>query len=379
VPEGINGRFLHYQLQASDIAAKDSSTAVPSLRRQDLEELDVVLAPTAEQRRIVGAIEEQFSRIDAGVEAFQRARRNLQRMRAAVLWAAVTGRLVPQDPSDEPAEALLRRSLEARQQAVDGEGRVDQQPATPDLDKVPEELPRGWVWTSLDALAEIVGGITKDAKRQMPEFPEVPYLRVANVQRGYLDLSEITTIRAHPDKVQHLRLLPGDILFTEGGDRDKLGRGWIWGGQIDPCIHQNHIFRARLYNNEIDPRFVSWHANTFGQVWFVSAGKQTTNLASVSLNRLKRLPVPLPPVPEQRRIAAEVERMMSLIDALSRRVEVIFSRATSLRTAVLQAAFTGRLVPQDPVDGPAKVLLDRIKVARSPQELVSVHPRRRSR
>src|SRR5437868_1883761 len=108
------------------------------------------------------------------------------------------------------------------------------------------KLPPGWCWTSLETIADIEGGITKDQKRRHDgPVREVPYLRVANVQRGYLDLTELKTILATEEEIESLRLCPGDILFTEGGDRDKLGRGWVWNGEVEECIHQNHIFRAR--------------------------------------------------------------------------------------------------------------------------------------
>src|SRR5207237_1118994 len=124
-------------------------------------------------------------------------------------------------------------------------------------------VPEHWRWTRLSEIAEIVGGVTKDAKREARSgLVEVPYLRVANVQRGYLDLTNVKTVRVTVEEVEALRLRKGDLLFNEGGDRDKLGRGWIWSGEIDPCIHQNHVFRARLLDADLDPRFVSWYANT---------------------------------------------------------------------------------------------------------------------
>lgn len=90
-------------------------------------------------------------------------------------------------------------------------------------------------------------------------------------------------IVASEDTIEDLCLEIGDVLFTEGGDRDKLGRGWVWEGQLPECIHQNHVFRARLFSKHIQPQFISHHGNTFGQEWFTKAGKQTTNLASINL------------------------------------------------------------------------------------------------
>ncbi len=186
---------------------------------------------------------------------------------------------------------------------------------------------RGDQWVKLGEIAEVVGGVTKDTKRQTdPSYVEVPYLRVANVQRGYLDLGVVTTIRVPASTVEKLRLEPDDILFNEGGDRDKLGRGWVWEGQVPDCIHQNHVFRARLRTDEFDPKFVSMHGNTFGRTWFETMGKQTTNLASVSLTTLKAFPIPKIPIDEQRRLVTQVEAQTTQIVAFERIVELALRR-----------------------------------------------------
>ena len=144
-----------------------------------------------------------------------------------------------------------------------------------------------------------------DKKRQDPTARSVPYLRVANVQRGYLDLAEVKLIEAAAADIAELRLVPGDVLFNEGGDRDKLGRGWIWEGQLPECIHQNHVFRARLHSEELSGKLISWWGNTFGKDYFLREGKQTTNLASINRTKLAAFPVPLLLLAEQDRIVAE--------------------------------------------------------------------------
>lgn len=205
-------------------------------------------------------------------------------------------------------------------------------------------LPQGWAWTTLEAIADIVGGVTKDKKKDsLPGVREVPYLRVANVQRGFIDLTEIKTIKVSPEDISALALRDGDVLFTEGGDRDKLGRGWIWRGQLPECIHQNHIFRARLLLPGIQPAFVSHHGNFFGRAWFTRAGKQTTNLASINLGILKRFPVPLPPLPEQHRIVEKIEELFSDLDAGVASLERAKANLKRYRASVLKSAVEGRL------------------------------------
>jgi type I restriction enzyme S subunit len=208
-------------------------------------------------------------------------------------------------------------------------------------------LPQGWCWTTLATVSDIEGGITKDQKRPTTAtMREVPYLRVANVQRGFLDLSEMKSIPAEEEEIQALRLEEGDILFTEGGDRDKLGRGWVWNSEIALCIHQNHIFRARPRRDIVEPKFISYHGNYFGQNWFVRTGKQTTNLASINKGVLSRFPVPIAPLPEQRRIVAKIDELFSDLDAGVAGLERARANLKRYRAAVLKAAVEGRLTAE---------------------------------
>jgi type I restriction enzyme S subunit len=332
----------------------------------------VPVAPLPEQHRIVAKIEELFSDLDAGVSALERVKANLKRYRAAVLQAAVTGRLTEawraRHPDAEPASELLQRILTERRRKWEEEqlaryaesGKEPPkgwqakyaEPAGPGLAGLPP-LPKGWCWTTLDMIASVEGGITKDQKRQRTAtMREVPYLRVANVQRGYLDLEEIKTILAEAEEIESF------------GDRDKLGRGWVWNSEIEECIHQNHIFRARLFAPWIHAKFVSYHGNCFGQQWFTRTGKQTTNLASINKTVLRCFPVPLPPAEEQEHIVAEVERRLSIIEEVEAQVEANLRRAARLRQSILKRAFEGRLVAQDPSDEPVDKLLERIRQQR---------------
>ncbi|CAN5672163.1 hypothetical protein BH18ACT6_BH18ACT6_21970 [soil metagenome] len=294
--EAIYPGFLKYLLNQPEFvtfANRLNEGDRPRVKWSQIQTFEFPLPPFDQQQGIVEAIEEQFSRLDAGVESLQRAKRNLTRLRGAAV-----------------------RSL------------VD---AT-------------WPTVSLGNAGDVVGGITKDSQRESrSDAIEIPYLRVANVQRGYLDLSEVKTIRAPAAKIKTLLLEPGDVLLTEGGDRDKLGRGWVWRGELDRCIHQNHIFRARLDRTRFIPEFVSVYANHFGQQWFDRMGKQTTNLASISLTNLRKFPVPAPSIEDQERVLAEVERQFSIIDAMAKTIDAGLQRAGALRQSILSQAFSGRL------------------------------------
>jgi type I restriction enzyme, S subunit len=357
-----------------------SSTTLPILNKSKFEALNFPLAPLPEQRRIVAKLEELFSKLDAGVAAVRRTQALLKRYRQSVLHAAVTGELTrawrEAHPTalTETGAALLQRiraerraQWEAAQVAKRG-GQLPLgegwklkyvEPEEPDTSELPE-LPEGWSVARLDMIASLKGGITKDSKRKSSESRSVPYLRVANVQRGYLDLTEIKEIEASEEAIRDLALQYGDVLFNEGGDLDKLGRGWIWENQVPECIHQNHVFRARPYLPEMASRLISYWGNSFGQLYFMRVGKQTTNLASINLSKLSEFPVPLPPLAEQAEIVREVEARISTLDNLEVTLAHELKRAERLRQSILYQAFTGCLVPQDTNNEPAALLLSRI-------------------
>jgi len=218
-------------------------------------------------------------------------------------------------------------------------------------------------------LGEIASGVAKGTKRDANvQVREVPYLRVANVQRGFLDLSEVKTILATERDITELTLKAGDILFNEGGDRDKLGRGWVWRDEVANCIHQNHVFRLRSYLPEVLPELISHHGNTFGKTWFQNAGKQTTNLASINMTMLRKFPVPLGPPLEQRELLIQLELQLENMDRQEQAVEIGLKQCAAQRKNVLKEAFSGQLMPQDPNDEPASVLLERIRAERAERD-----------
>ena len=166
-----------------------------------------------------------------------------------------------------------------------------------------KKLPIGWRKERLERISDIQTGIAKNQNNQ-DETTEFPYLRVANVQDGYLDLSEIKTINVQKNKASRYMLEVGDVLLTEGGDFDKLGRGAVWDGQIENCVHQNHIFAVRVKRTQLLPSFLSAQTgSTYGKRYFLSCSKQSTNLASINSSQLKAFPVLFPPLPEQKAIA----------------------------------------------------------------------------
>ncbi|QBB70133.1 hypothetical protein ELE36_07000 [Pseudolysobacter antarcticus] len=368
--QGIDARYLAWQFiskerEILDSCAKDGTT-VASIEGPALASFPMAIAPLAEQTRIVEKLEELLSDLDAGVAELKAAQRKLVQYRQSLLKAAVEGALSadwraarhsydPSPPSpflrkrgsvgfahqgvmdsgfrendrqSETGADLLQRILterrarwETKQLAKFAEqGKTPPkdwqakypEPVAPNITELPS-LPSSWVWASLDMLGEIASGVAKGTKRAVAVVTrEVAYLRVANVQRGYLNLAQVKMIEATEADIRELRLLSGDVLFNEGGDLDKLGRGWVWRGEVPECIHQNHVFRMRPYLDATPSELISHHGNTFGKTWFKSAGKQTTNLASINMTMLRAFPVPIAPEAESVEILA---RLTPALDA----------------------------------------------------------------
>lgn len=373
VVRALNSR--HVRSQAAELV---HGLGRPRLGLKWFRKLEVPLAPAQEQEQIAQALDSYLTRLDDAGATLEHVARNLQHYRASVLQAAVEGRLVPTEAElaraegrdYEHASVLLKRLVAARYRRHSAApqtiaGQRDRVELTTEGLTDLSGLPEGWVWSNLDTLAEVKGGITKGQKpKQGEKYREVPYLRVANVQRGYLDLTRVKLILASEKQIEELSLRPGDVLLNEGGDRDKLGRGWVWRGEIDECIHQNHVFRARMFTDDLLPEFLSWYANTIGQSYFIEQGKQTTNLASINMTKLRSLPVPIPPLAEQIRIRQAVGERLSVADSALHSVAQQRARCTRLRQSILKWAFEGKLVDQDASDEPASALLERIRTER---------------
>ena len=265
----IDATYLFYFIKSPNVQDKiedmqSGSTNQVELNRSEITATVIPIAPLPEQKRIV-------AKIDSLTARTARARTDLARVPALVA---------------KYRSALLELAFSG---ILTADFRGESKDAT-------RGLPHSWNVRLLGEISEIQGGIQVGKKRNsQAALVEVPYLRVANVQRGWLNLEEVKTIAVTPDEKARLLLRRGDVLMNEGGDRDKLGRGWIWDGQIAECIHQNHVFRIRLDADILPPEFVSHFANERGQRYFFDEGTQTTNLASISKRKVAALPLPVPP------------------------------------------------------------------------------------
>lgn len=167
-------------------------------------------------------------------------------------------------------------------------------------------------------------GASKGRKFGGAEVIQVPYLRVANVQDGYLDLTEIKTMAIWRAELNRYRLQQGDVLMTGRGDFDKLGRGFIWRGEINLCVHQNHVFAVRTDRNRLLPDFFAYQAQSdYGKAYFLKVAHKTTNLASINSTKLKAFPILIPKLIEQREIVSIIEAIDHKIDLHHRKLTVL--------------------------------------------------------
>lgn len=171
-------------------------------------------------------------------------------------------------------------------------------------------IPESWEVVPLSSCAVVQTGIAKGRKVDPKNAVVLPYLRVANVQDGYLDLTEMKTITIRKDEEARYTLREGDVVLTEGGDFDKLGRGFIWHGQVDRCVHQNHVFSVRPDTKRISSEFFAYQSQSpYGKAYFLSVAHKTTNLACINTTKLKAFPVLLPSKEQQKDIVAACQSM----------------------------------------------------------------------
>lgn len=202
-------------------------------------------------------------------------------------------------------------------------------------------LPEGWRCVQLGDINQVASGVTLGRKlRGNPTLHEIPYLRVANVKDGYLDLEDIKTIEATQAEIDKSLLQVGDILLTEGGDPDKLGRGTFWDGSIERCIHQNHISRVRFDHSQFLPEFVSAQISSpYGKSYFLAHAKQTTGIATINQQVLKGFSLIFPPIAEQKQIVAILSDRLATVDQTRLATQTQLEAAQTLPAAYLRQIF----------------------------------------
>lgn len=379
--QGIDLRYLYYFLSSLHLGQLDKSTAIPSISRDDLYRIDIRVAPSSEQLRIVEKLEDLFSDLDAGVTELRKAQSKLLKYRQSLLKAAVEGALTVDwrarnGTSQETGTELLRRILsKCRARWENGQlARFGSNNRTAPRDwrsKYPDrvmpetlglpDLPNGWVWASVDQLGDVQLGRQRSPSKLSGSNP-TPYIRAANITEGGVDLNDVLEMDFSDKELTTFALRAGDVLLTEAsGSPEHVGRPAIWYGDGLMCF-QNTVLRFR--SEFIDPQFsfISFLAmQKLGVFQRLSGGVGINHLSS---GKFSRLPVALPPLAEQAAIVESVEHLLSRCDEQAAIINASLRQAFAQRKALLGAAFSGQLVPQDPKDEPASELLARIRAAR---------------
>ena len=295
------------------------------------------LLDTLTQAADATEFEQAWSRIADHFDTLFTTESSIDQLKQTLLQLAVMGKLVPQDPNDEPAAELLRRIQVEKANLIE-EGKINKDKLLTAIseEEKPFESPKGWEWVRLGVVFDITGGVTLGRKLTGADLVELPYLRVANVQRGYLALNSIKTVEIRKSELARYRLLTNDLLVTEGGDWDKVGRTAIWHSQIEDCLHQNHIFRMRSLTKGLSSSWVEMHMNSIAKKYFQAASKQTTNLASINMTQLKNCLLTVPPLREQHRIVAKVDELMAHCDALKARIAAAQTTQIQLADAIVE-------------------------------------------
>jgi type I restriction enzyme S subunit len=207
-------------------------------------------------------------------------------------------------------------------------------------------VPKHWSVTPLKFLGDVRSGVAKGKDHGDSETVSLPYLRVANVQDGYVDLTEVSNIEVSKSDANRYLLKKGDVLMNEGGDNDKLGRGAVWEGQIEPCIHQNHVFAVRLFDVELADWVSVFTSTDAARTYFYLRSKQSTNLASINQSNVRELPVPMPPEAERKAIMTELKRSSQAINDLIEHAQAHIARLREYRSSLISAAVTGQMTIQ---------------------------------
>ena len=357
--------FIEAQLLAQpwQDAIDDMKTGISdsglNLTHGRFRELPVHLPPLDEQHRIVAAIETHFSRLDAAVASLTRAKANVKRARASVLKAAVEGRLVPTEAAVaraegreyEPAAVLLDRIRAERKAAwaASGSRGKYKEPVTPETEGLPG-LPEGWTYCRIDTAGKVQLGRQRSPKNH--EGPNMrPYLRVANVFEARIDLSDVMEMNFTDGEFETYRLHAGDILLNEGQSPHLVGRPAMWQGQVAEMCFTNSLVRFQAAPGVVPAYALAVFRAQLAARRYMKLVTITTNIAHLGAQRFAAVEFPLPPLAEQHRIVAEVDRRLSVLDALDATLDANLARCARLRQAVLKRAFEGRLVPAE-VDAP---------------------------
>lgn len=356
--------FLAYRLATRStyeaFSGKIRGVTRPRIGLRDLAAFAVELPPLAEQRRIVAKLDAVTVRLARARAEARRAVQLASDLRASVVTAAFAGDLSSSWRTSKQTAALTDAELAGAYERVAGAVR---RKAPSEIDWRPNiELPEEWRWVSVD---HVVAAVEYGSSEKTSDKSDgVPVLRMGNIQDGRLDWRNLKYLPKTHQEFPSLLLKPGDLLFNRTNSFELVGKSAVYDGEVSPASCASYLIRVRC--SGIRPRLLSWYLNSdFGRSWVSVVASQQVGQANINGSKLKALGVPLPPLEEQ----LEIERVIETTFARADRLEAEASKAVALidrlEAAILTKAFRGELVPQDPTDEPASVLLERIRARRA--------------
>jgi len=334
--------------------------AQPNLTQNMVKNVRIPLPPLSEQHRIVAKIEELFTRLDAGIEALKKVKAQLKRYRQAVLKYAFEGKLTEEwrekhKDELEPASLLLEKIKEERKKKL---GKKYKELPPVDTEGLPE-LPEGWVWDRLGNICDTTSGGTPSRKIKKYFEGNIPWLKSGELNDGSIYSSE-EFITEEAIKNSSAKIIPKETLLIAlyGATAGKLGIL-----KFDAAINQAicAVFPYQLMRDFLFFYLIHYRNKLLRK----RVGGAQPNLTQGIVNDI---PIPIFSRREQNQIVSEIERRFSIIDKMEKTVEQGLKQAERLRQSILKRAFEGKLVPQNPDDEPASVLLERIKEEKEKRE-----------
>lgn len=330
-------RYILYALRNSqaELAALGTGSTFEAINGDQLRSHRIPLAPFPLQMQIVSEIEKQFARLDNAVAALKRVQANLKRYRASVLKAACEGRLVPTEAelarqegrSYETGEQLLQRALGLKPQVMQGRW----------------PLPGGWCWASVGEVGEVQLGRQRAPQHHSGPYMR-PYLRVANVFDNRIDTSDVLEMNFTPKEYERYELKPGDILLNEGQSLELVGRAAMYGGELPGACFQKTLLRFRASSVVVPSFALVVFMHYLHSKQFQTVARRSVNMAHLTAERFIGMGFPLPPRKEQERILQVVDSNLREAERLSQVARASLNRSSVTRKAILQLAFSGRLI-----------------------------------
>ncbi|GDX94555.1 hypothetical protein LBMAG47_02180 [Planctomycetia bacterium] len=387
VLRGIEGlltnRFLLHALNCTDYREFANGTTRLKLTQGAMRRIPLSVPPLPEQHRIVEKIEELFSDLDAGVASLERAKANLKRYRASVLKSAVEGRLTEEwrkeHPQTEDGPILLDRILRERREKWEKDQLAQfkkkgkeppknwqskyEEPAAPGTSEL-AELPAGWVWATVEQVASnddwaiTDGPFGSNLKTEHYTSCGPLVIRLQNIGDGYFKRDDAHISDEHFAGLQRHAVVHNDIVVAMLGE--ALPRACLVPEEIPPAIVKADCVKVTVNGTACIPAFLMRVLNSQPTRRRSSLHIAGVGRPRMNLQKLRPLPIPLPPFAEQEQIVALVEERLSQIDSAEKTIDSELIRAKRLRQSILKTAFEGKLVPQNPNDEPASVLLERI-------------------